>query len=89
MKAAYELRREFSESPEGHYKGGANDTEFSSGDARPGYMNGPKEGEKGASFGSVLGIAEGGMSPVKNARAHARISVRKLVFEAKTNFFTP
>jgi hypothetical protein len=51
MKAAYELRREFSESLEGHYKGGANDTGFSSGDARAGYMNGLKEGEKDASFG--------------------------------------
>ena len=51
MRAAYELRRESSEFPEEHYKGGANDTAFLSGDVRPGYMNGLKEGEKDASFG--------------------------------------
>jgi hypothetical protein len=51
MKAAYELRREFSEFPGGHYKGGANDAVFLSGDVHPGSMNGPKEGEKDASFG--------------------------------------
>jgi hypothetical protein len=51
MRVAYEPLQGFSASPEGHYKGGVNDKEFSSGDAHPGYMNGPKEGEKDASFG--------------------------------------
>jgi len=51
MKAAYEPRRKSSKSLEGYCKDGANGTAFLSGDVRPGYMNGPKEGEKDASFG--------------------------------------
>jgi hypothetical protein len=58
MRAAYELRREYSKCLEGHCKDGANDTAFLSGDVRPGYTNGPKEGEKDASFGSVEVIVE-------------------------------
>jgi hypothetical protein len=58
MKAAYELRRESSTFTEGHCKDGANDTVFSSGDARPGFMDGLRGVEGGVCFGSFGGIAE-------------------------------
>ena len=68
MRVAYEPLQGFSASPEEHYKGGVNDTGFSSNDVRLGYMNGPKEGEKGASFGVEKVIFKGftvEMTPLK------------------------
>ena len=72
MKAAYELRREFSKSPEGHCKGGANDTIFSSDAVRPGSMNGLKDEGNAGSFGSagdiVKQIKTMGLTPLKKQK---------------------